>query len=84
MSVKANLRIARIAVIISVISVLIGNILPLFQKQDTEYLAEISEKIAVIEENIKENNSNSEIVDELTEIRNDLKIIEEKMIETGV
>lgn len=57
LSVKANLRIAIIAVIISVISVLIGNIIPLFQKQDTEYLDEISKKISVIEKEILIHNS---------------------------
>lgn len=81
LSVKANLRIAKIAVIISVISVLIGNIMPFFQKQDTDYLDEISQKISVMEELIKENNNSSEITDEIKEIRNDLKGIEEKMIE---
>lgn len=81
LSVKANLRIAKIAVIISVISVLIGNIMPFFQKQDTDYLDEISQKISVMEELIKENTNSSEITDEIKEIRNDLKGIEEKMIE---
>lgn len=81
LSVKANLWIALIAVIISVISVIIGNILPLFQKQETEYLNEISKKISVIEEMIKEDSSSSEISDEITELRNDLKNIEETMIE---
>lgn len=81
LSVKANLWIAVIAVIISVVSVVIGNILPLFQKQETEYLNEISKKISVIEEMIKEDNSSSKITDKITELRNDLNNIEEKMIE---
>lgn len=81
LSVKANLRIAKIAVIISVISVLIGNILPLFHKQDTDYLDEISQKISVIEEIIKENNNSLQITDEIKEIRNDLKGIKEQIVE---
>ena len=81
LSVKANLWVAVIAVIISVVSVVIGNILPLFQKQDTEYLDEISQKISVMEKLINEDNNSSEITDEIKEIRNDLKDIEEKMIE---
>ena len=83
LSVKANLRIAIIAVIISVISVVIGNVLPLFQKQDTEYLDEISKKISVIEENIKDDNGNSDTSDEINEIRNDLKDIEKEITEIG-
>lgn len=83
LSVKANLCLATIAVIISVISVLIGNILPLFQKQDTDYLNEISQKISIIEKNIKVNNSSSEITDEIIEIQNDLKDIEEEITEIG-
>ena len=55
--------------------------MPFFQKQDTDYLDEISQKISVMEELIKENNNSSEITDEIKEIRNDLKGIEEKMIE---
>lgn len=81
LSVKANLRIARIAVWISVISVLIGNILPFFLKQDTDYLDEISKKISVIEELIEDDNSSSEVVDKINEVRNDLKDIEEIITE---
>lgn len=81
LSVKANLRIAIIAVIISVISVLIGNIMPFFQKQDTDYLDEINQKISVMEELIKENNNSSEVTDKLDEIRSDLQDIEEKIVE---
>ena len=81
LSVKANLRIAIIAVIISVISVLIGNIMPFFQKQDTDYLDEINQKISVMEELIKENNNSSEVTDKLDVIRSDLQDIEEKIVE---
>lgn len=80
-SVKANLRIAVIAVVISVISVIIGNLLPLFQKQETEYLDEISNKISALEEMFKEDNRSSKIIDEITELQNELTIIEEKMPE---
>lgn len=78
LSVKANLRIAIIAVIISVISVLIGNIMPFFQKQDTDYLDEINQKISVMEELIKENNNSSEVTDKLDEIRSVCKILKRR------
>lgn len=81
LTVKDNLRIARIAVWISVISVLIGNILPLFQKQDTDYLDEISYKITEIEDRMEKDNSKSDVIDKLNEIQDQLKVLEEKFSE---
>lgn len=81
LSVRANLRIARVAVVISVISVVIGNIVPLFQKQDTDYLDEISCKITEIEDRIEKDNSKSDVIDKLNEIQNQLKVLEEKFTE---
>ena len=81
LSVRANLRIARVAVVISVISVVIGNIVPLFQKQDTDYLDEISCKITEIEDRMKKDNGKSDVIDELNEIQNQLKVLEEKYSE---
>ena len=60
---------------------MIGNILPFFLKQDTDYLDEISKKISVIEELIEDDNSSSEVVDKINEVRNDLKDIEEIITE---
>ena len=55
--------------------------MPFFQKQDTDYLDEISQKISVIEELIKENSNSSEVTGKIDEIRTDLQDIEEKIIE---
>ena len=61
-----NLLAAWVAVFISVISVLIGNILPLFQKSDADYLNDISQKIASIEERIENDTVDQDVLSELT------------------
>lgn len=72
-----NLVAAWVAVIISVISVLIGNILPIFQEKEVDYLRKINQKLINLEKYIDEtpinNNTNkefNEIKEILTEIKN--------------
>ena len=67
-----NLLAAWIAVFISVVSVFIGNILPLFQKSDTDYLEGIRQQIGSIEQRIDADVSQQDIYHELTEIHEEL------------
>ena len=56
-----NLIVAWVAVGISVVSVFLGNVLPIFKPQETDYLSLISERIATIEE-FKENDPTEELL----------------------
>lgn len=72
LSIRNNLIVAWIAVIISVISVVLGNIIPLFGKKDTDYLREISNHVVEIHKQIEENKDNNELLDELESIEKQL------------
>lgn len=80
-SQRRNLFAAWAAVVISLISVAIGNILPLFQKADTEHLDYISKQIAVIEERMETNAVSQDILSELGEIHDELMEIKEELEE---
>lgn len=80
-SQSRNLFAAWAAVAISLISVAIGNILPLFQKADTEYLDYISKQIAVIEERMETNAVSQDILSELGEIHDELMEIKDELEE---
>lgn len=68
LSQSRNLFVAWVAVFISVISVLIGNIWPLLKPQDPNYLSIISSQITSIEESIKNDVTDEELLQELQNI----------------
>lgn len=63
-----NLLVAWVAVFISVISILIGNIWPLVKPQEPNYLSIISEQIAFIDESIKSDTCDEELLRELQNV----------------
>ncbi|MBR3997629.1 MAG: hypothetical protein IKI93_04720 [Clostridia bacterium] len=64
-----NLIVAWVAVFISVVSVIIGNVLPLFDNQESEYLASINQHIATIESRLENDTSKDEILTEISEVK---------------
>lgn len=68
-SQKKNSLVAWIAVWISVISVVLGNILPLFTKQDVDYLEDIYIEISDIHQYITSDASHQVILDSLLDIK---------------
>lgn len=76
---RNNLVAAWVAVVISLISVCIGNIIPLFQKADAVYLDQISQQIASLEEIVKGDSSTQDILTELNEIHEDVTAIKENL-----
>ena len=73
-----NLFVAWIAVGISVLSILLGNILPLFQNNKADYLNDIKQSITVIEHSVKNDTSNAEILTELKGINHSLDELSKK------
>ena len=77
-----NFRVALIALVISVLSIIMSNIVPLFQKQSTDYLNDISQQLSIIENQLSEiedalvANSNKTETD-IENILSDLERIEE-------
>ena len=63
-----NLFVAWVAVGISVLSILFGNILPLFQNKTDDYLFDLKQSMTAIEQSIENDVSNAEIITELKEI----------------
>ena len=78
-SQSRNLFAAWVAVFISVISVFIGNILPLSQKSDAEYLNDISQKISSVEERLEKDTVAQDILCELTELNELVTELTEKI-----
>lgn len=78
-SQNRNLAAAWAAVFISIVSVLIGNIVPLFQKTDIDCLENISKQVSVIQETLERNAVNQDILVELMEIHDELEQITEKL-----
>ena len=74
-SQRNSLWAAWAAVIVSLVAVLIGNIFPLFQKADSDYLNQISQQIASIENRIDRDNSSQEIIAKLDEIHADVTLL---------
>jgi len=70
-----NLFIAKVAVVISVISVLIGNIFPLFGKQETDYLNVINQQLTNIESKLNNSTTNQNILVQLNEISSSINNI---------
>jgi len=68
-SQRKNLIVAWIAVFISVVSVIIGNVLPLFDNQESEYLASINQHIATIESRLDDDTRKDEILAEISEVK---------------
>ena len=78
-SQRNNLVAAWVAVFISLVSVFIGNIMPLFQKADADYLEQISQQIASLEDRIDGDTSSQDILTELNEIHDDVAAIMEAL-----
>ena len=78
-SQRNNLVAAWVAVFISLVSVFIGNIMPLFQKADADYLEQISQQIAALEDRIDGDTSCQDILTELNEIHDDVTAIMEAL-----
>lgn len=74
-----NLVAAWVAVGISLISVFVGNIMPLFQKADAVYLDHISKQLASLERRIEDDSSSQDILTELNEIHEDVTAIKENL-----
>lgn len=74
-SQEKNLFVAWVAVGISVLSVFIGNILPLTQPQATDYLSDINQQITEIHTSIDTAVSNEEVLSELQSISSSLSEI---------
>ena len=75
-SQRNNLFVAWVAVAISVISVIIGNIVPLFQTSEKLYLYEINQQVSHIEQIIEKDDSSSKlknISEHIDEIKESLK-----------
>ena len=72
---RKNLIVAWIAVGISVVSVLVGNIYPVFQKSETDYLNMINRQLTEIEEIIAENDTRQEVLNNHLEINKKLEDI---------
>ena len=79
LSNRKNLIAAWIAVAISVISILIGNILPLFQENEVDYLREIDQKLISIEKQFNETTINDDTHKELIEIKGVLNEIKKNL-----
>lgn len=71
-SIRSNLIVAWVAVAISVISVVLGNIIPMLGVQETDYLGSINQQVASIESRIKNDTYNQKIIAELSEIKSTL------------
>lgn len=74
-----NLIVAWVAVAISVISVLIGNILPIFQENEVDYLRKIDQKLISIEKQFNETTINDDTHKELIEIKGVLNEIKKTL-----
>lgn len=77
-----NLCAAWAAVIISLVSVFIGNILPLFQKTETDYLDSISQQVTSIEERIYRDAGNEDVISALAKIQEALIVLSESESKT--
>lgn len=82
-SQRKNLFVAWLAVAISVISIIIGNIMPLFQPKDTDYLDEINQRISVIEESISNDKQDELIIKEINGIKEFLEKILQNHIDNN-
>lgn len=74
-----NLFVAWIAVIVSVVSILVGNIIPMFQPSEIDSLNEIGEQLYSIEQVLDSINENDTIYLELQEIEETLDQITSKI-----
>lgn len=77
LSQRRNLVAAWVAIGISLISVIIGNIFPLFNRTEEKYLHDISKQVAAIQEEIQSKPTDQEILDELNNINQSLADIME-------
>lgn len=82
-SQKKNLFVAWLAVAISVISIIIGNIMPLFQPKETDYLEEINQHISIIEKAVLNDNKNESIEKELNKIKDILEKLLQNQIDNN-
>ena len=75
-SQRRNLIVAGVAVGISVFSVVVGNIFPLCEPQETEYLNKLSQQVSVIESEIAIDEKTEDVMQKMDEILSMLKNIE--------
>lgn len=75
-SQRRNLVVAWVAVGISVFSVVVGNIFPLFEPQETEYLNKLSQQVSVIESEIALDEKVEDVMQKMDEILSMLKNME--------
>ena len=77
-SQRRNLIAAWVAIGISLISVIIGNIFPLFNRAEEKYLHDMNRQVTAIREEIQSKPSNQDILDELNSINQSLADIMEQ------
>ena len=77
---RKNLFVAWIAVFISLISVFVGNIMPLFKPQETDYLSVISTQVEAIEESVKNKTNDEELLQEIKSITTYLSEISQQQL----
>ena len=77
-SQRRNLVTAWVAIGISLISVIIGNIFPLFNRVEEKYLHDINRQVTAIREEVQSKPSNQDILDELSSINQSLADIMEQ------
>lgn len=83
-SQRRNLAAAWIAIVISFLSVILGNILPLFNHNEEECLQDIYRQVTAIQEEIQSKPSNQDIIDELNSINQLLADIKEQHNDTSL
>ena len=76
---RKNLRIAIGAALLSFFSVLFGNIFPLFQPQETDYLEAISDHLVAIEEKIQCYTDSQELLEEIQCISDNVSRISQRL-----
>lgn len=77
-SQRRNLVAAWIAIGISFISVIIGNIFPLFNRAEEKYLHDINRQVTAIREEVQSKPSTQDVLDELSSINQSLADIMEQ------
>ena len=77
---RRNLLVAWIAVFISLISVFVGTIMPLFKPQETDYLSIIGTQVEAIEESVKNKTIDEKLLQELESISISLSEISQQQL----
>ncbi len=83
-SQRRNLVVAWVAIGISLISVIIGNIFPLFNRAEEKYLHDINKQVTAIQEEIQSKPTDQDILDELISINQSFADIMERQDVTSL